>query len=294
MITETKVLGLDNPDYRVVQTSPRKVPSDFPFQKPFLGSIIGQRGSGKTNALLSLIFHADRYKLFDKIYLFAPMAFGSEPKYDLIENKQGKHYELYKYHTFTDDIFKDVYDEIQDDINDYKEWYMKHKLYQRFLKNGLKGMNRDEVQNVLDMMIDEDTIQEPVCKWKHMPTSLLVFDDLVGNTDLYKPTPRGAFWSFSIHHRHLLSSCLFITQSYGSGAVPKQIRANLSLLMLFDLKKEIKKQVSDEMCGNMNEERFIELWEKACVNPYDFFMINFDAKKEHRFRKNFDTILSLI
>jgi hypothetical protein len=154
------------------------------------------------------------------------------------------------------------------------------------------------------MMVDEDcssiggakgdayTIEEPECRWKHMPSSLLIFDDLVSNTELYKTTPRGIFYNFAILHRHLLSSLLFCVPTW-NGAAPGQIRGNLSLAILFNLKPEIKKQVADEMCADMSEDTFIEMWNTAFVNQWDFFMINYDAPKHLRFRKNFDSIFVL-
>jgi hypothetical protein len=150
------------------------------------------------------------------------------------------------------------------------------------------------------MMIDDGCssiggdyiIEEPECQWKQMPTSLLIFDDLVSNTELYKNTPRGIFYNLAILHRHLLCSLLFVVQTW-SGAVPRQIRANLSLAILFNLKPEIKKQVADEMCVDMSEDTFLKMWEMACVNSYDFLMVNYDAPKKIRFRKNFDSIFVL-
>jgi hypothetical protein len=39
----------------------------------------------------------------------------------------------------------------------------------------------------------------------------------------------------------------------------------------------------------MKEEDLIAMWDKACVQDYDFFMINFDDKK-NKFRQNFNNI----
>jgi hypothetical protein len=302
MVKITKLSGLENKDLKVVQAPPRIAPHTFP-NKPFLGTIVGSRGSGKTNCMINLIQHYDKYKFFDKVYMFSPTSFGNDPKYQLLEDN--KHHFVYqKYPTYTDDIFKEVLDEIKSDIDEYKEWEKKYKIYKKFMKYGYKRLTPEEVLEVEMMMVDEDcssiggakgdayTIEEPECQWKQMPTSLLIFNDLVSNTELYKTTARGIFYNFVILHRHLLSSLLFCVQTW-SGAVPRQIRGNLSLAILFNLKPEIKKQVADEMCADMSEETFIEMWNTSCVNQWDFFMINYDAPKHLRFRKNFDSLFVL-
>jgi hypothetical protein len=290
MVTINKISGLENKDLKVVQAPPRQAPKTFP-DKPFLGTIVGSRGSGKTNCMINLIQHYDKTKFFDKVYMFSPTSFGNDPKYQLLEN--GTHHFVYrKFPTYTDEIFKEVLEEIKSDIEEYKDWEKKHKLYNKFMKHGHKRMSPEEMLEVEMMMVDEYTIEEPECRWKQMPTSLLIFDDLVSNTELYKTTPRGIFYNFAILHRHLLSSLLFCVQTW-SGAVPRQIRANLSLAILFNLKPEIKKQVADEMCADMSEDTFLKMWEMACVNQWDFFMINYDAPKKIRFRKNFDNIFVL-
>jgi hypothetical protein len=290
MTNTIRIRGLENKDLKVVKAPPRPAPPTFP-DKAFIGSIVGSRGSGKTNAMINLVFHYEKTKYFDKIYMFSPTSFGNDPKYDLLEQGQ-HHYEYKKYPTYTDEIFKEVLDEIKRDVKEFEEWQRLHKIYQKFMKYGYKRLTPEEILEVDLMMNSEEEIDEPTCRFEKMPTSLLIFDDLVSNTELYKNTPRGIFYNFAILHRHLLCSLLFVVQTW-SGAVPKQIRANLSLVMLFDLKPEIKKQVADEMCANMNEEAFIRMWEEACINSYDFFMINFDAPKKFKFRRNFDEIFLL-
>jgi hypothetical protein len=290
MVHITKIKGLENKDLKVVQAPPRQAPHTFP-NKPFLGTIVGSRGSGKTNCMINLIHHYDKTSFFSKVYMFSPTSFGNDPKYQLLE--QGHHNFVYKkFSTYTDEIFKEVLEEIKSDIEEYKTWEKKHKIYKQFMRYGYKRMTPEEMLDIELMMTDDETIEEPVCRWTQIPTSLLIFDDLVSNTELYKTTPRGIFYNFAILHRHLLSSLLFCVQTW-SGAVPRQITGNLSLAILFNLKPEIKKQVADEMCADMSEETFIEMWNSACVNQWDFCMVDFDAPRHLRFRKNFDEIFVL-
>jgi hypothetical protein len=294
-VNVVKLKGLENKDLKVVQAPQRTAPHAL-HNKPFLGTIVGSRGSGKTNCMINLIKHYDKVNFFDKVYMFPPTSFGNDPKYQLLED--GKHHFRYqKYSTYTDEIFKDVLEEIKSDIDEYKDWEKKHKIYKKFMRYGYNRLTPEEVLEVEMMMIDNGggnhpTIEEPECRWTQLPTSLLIFDDLVSNKELYKTTPRGIFYNFAILHRHLMASLLFCVQTW-NGAVPRQIRGNLSLAILFNLKPEVKKQVADEMCADMSEETFIEMWNSACVNQWDFFMINYDAPKHLRFRKKFNSLFVL-
>jgi hypothetical protein len=289
-LSTIKIKGLENKDLKVVLEPPREAPPTLP-RKAFLGTIVGSRGSGKTNCLINLILHYDKYNFFQKVYLFSPTAWGSDPKYQLLEGKH-HNYEYKKYHTYTDELFKQVLEEIKHDLDEYASYERKLKIYKKFMKYGYKRMSPEEMLEVELMMTDDETIAEPVCRFDRRPMSLLVFDDLVSNTELYKTTPRGIFYNFAILHRHLLCSLLFVVQTWAN-AVPKQIRANLSLAILFNLKPEIKKQVANEMCADMPEDKFIEIWDSACINPWDFLLIDYDAPRKQRFHKNFDEIFVL-
>jgi pantothenate kinase-related protein Tda10 len=119
MVQITKICGLENKDLKVVQAPPRQGPKTFP-DKPFLGTIVGSRGSGKTNCMINLIKHYDKTGFFSKVYMFSPTSFGNDPKYQLLED--GKHnIEYKKYPTYSDEIFKEVLEEIKSDIEEYKD-----------------------------------------------------------------------------------------------------------------------------------------------------------------------------
>jgi hypothetical protein len=271
----------------------RDPPEGLPA-KPFLGICYGSRGSGKTNAVLNLIFHYDRVKFFDKIYFFSP-TFRNDPKYQLLEEegaegeRKRKHYDLHVYQTYTNEIFADVLKEIREDMEEYKRCEKLKKTYEKFKKaKRLDQLTEDEILDLYEL-----DFQPPECRFERPPTSLLIFDDLVGNRDLYRADSKGTINSFVILHRHLLCSVLFVSQIW-KNAVPRQIRNNLSLFMLFGNKSEaIKREVAEEVSSYIKPEEFMALWDKACEPPHSFFKIDLDGKKEDRFTRNFgDKIIS--
>ena len=279
--------GLENNNLKVVQAKPRKVPKTMP-RLSFLGAIVGSRNSGKTNAFINLIKFYDTTKSFDKIYLFSP-TYQNDPKYQLLDNDE-KHYELSVYQTYNNEIFKDVLEDIKRDIEEYKKYEKLMKIYKKFLR--VKKIESLDAEELLELSLID--FEKPETKYKlGMPTSLLIFDDLVGNKDLYRADAKGLLNSFIILHRHLLTSVLFISQIWNN-AVPRQIRNNLSLLMLFRNKNDkMKGEIGLEMSSVISVEDFVRLWNFATEPDYSFFMIDFDAKKrECRFRRNFNELIS--
>ena len=281
-----KLHGLDNKDLKVTQAKPRIVPDGMP-RLSFLGSIVGSRNSGKTNAFINLIKLYDQTKSFDKIYLFSP-TYHNDPKYHLLDNDDA-HYSLRVFDTYTDEIMKEVLGEIKADIEEYKSYEQQLKIYKKFLK--VRNIDRLTAEELFELNLMD--FEEPQTPFKQgMPTSLIIYDDLVGNRDLYRADSKGMLNSFIILHRHLLTSVLFVSQIWAN-AVPRQIRNNLSLLILFRNKNtKMKEEIGVEMSSVIDVESFVKLWDFATEQDYSFFMIDFDAKdKRYRFRKNFNELI---
>jgi hypothetical protein len=288
MIPTRFVTGLDNDDLKVTQAAARQVPEDFFVKKPFLGLICGQRGSGKTSALVNLIKHCDRYRVHDKIYLFCP-TIHNDPKYSLLDDPNS-HYVIKKFDSYSDALFEEVADEIRRDIQEYKDDQELVKAYKRFLRVGPHKLTPADLALIEPLLDANGDIQEPEPRFERPPTSICIFDDCVGNTELYKTQARGPFYQFSILHRHLLTSILFVTQTY-AGAVPKQIRANLSLMLLFRLKPSIQETVADELFSSERNDLIVRMWDQACQEPFEFFLVNLDEPdKTKRYRRNCNEI----
>lgn len=275
-------LGITN--FKVRQAEPRRVPEGMPALH-FLGLVVGSRGSGKTNAVLNLCKLYNQTGTFDKIYLFSP-TFHNDPKYGYFMSLAKR---VRVFTEYTNEIFKSVVEEIKADIDEYKRYEAAKKAYELFLR-----WERPIAEFPPDLLLElsMNDFQPPQSEWDAMPTSLIIFDDLVGNKELYTSNPKGVMPSFAILHRHLLTSMLFLSQVY-KGGLPRQLRNNLSLLMLFSNKSpEMMKEVSLEMASHIKPEQFVELWERATQQRHDFLMVDFDTKKDkYRFRQNFDTLL---
>ena len=133
------------------------------------------------------------------------------------------------------------------------------------------------------------------------PVIAILFDDCQGS-DLFKPSSKLS--NLVIKHRHLGQTqdgslgctLLFATQSYtsNSAGLPKSIRSNLTHMMVFRTKnKKELESIAEECAGEVAEEQFHALYNKAIQSPHDFMLIDFAKKASHpsMFRRNFNEFL---
>ena len=284
--TTAKLPNLETKVYKMKQAVDRETPANMPrvSQGGFIGIITGSRNSGKTNAFISLCDIYNRTNTFDKIILFSPTYY-NDPKYQLLSGFKA---ELQVYTEYNDDIFHDVAEGIKNDITIWKNYEYEVKRYNEAL-NYKGDFSKFKDQDYLYFLYDNDW--RPPKKPQHldrMPFTLIVFDDLVGNKYLYSSGCKNEATKFFILHRHMLTSCLFLTQIW-KNALPRQIRNNLSLMILFkNNSHKIKLEIADELSSHISAEKFVELWDYATKDPYQFFMVDMDGPKELRYRKNFN------
>jgi hypothetical protein len=277
---------LKNNDLKLMQIKHVKVPYGLPSLH-FLQCMVGGRGQGKTTALINEIKAYGAERVFEKLYVFSP-TLHNDPKYELL--KKDKYYDLKTFTTYTDDIFREVLDEIKGDIGQWKKYEDDLKIWTRF-KNAKRIEDLSDTE-VLGLYMTDFT--EPKKPFAKFPCSLLVFDDLVGNRELYRADSKGLFNSFVILHRHLGCSCIFLSQVFHN-SVPRQIRSNISSWVLFQNRNTgLKKQMAEELCGAISPETFLKLWDEATKDDHTFFMIDTDAKdKRFRYRRNLNDLLVL-
>jgi hypothetical protein len=286
MNIETELVkGLENRPINSVLAEPRKAPPTMPA-KPFLGVVCGSRGSGKSSSIINLVkLYAD-YHFFDRVILFSP-TFYNDPKLATLEDER---YELVVHTDVNHDIIEDTFEDIKLEIEEYKRYEKYLKVYQRLIraKNMETFLRKLEPEELA--LLQEHDFHPPDTKWKYgMPQTLLIFDDLVGNRSVYN---NPSVVKFCLQHRHYLTSMIFAVQVW-KNAVPRGVRNNLSLMILFTNKSiPIRKEVAEELSAYITAERFMELWDFACREPHDFFMVNFDDPK-HRFRRNFNEIIKI-
>lgn len=257
--------------------APRAAPDGFP-NKPFLAQIYSSKGTGKTNTLVNIIDHYDKHKFFQKVVLFSPTQ-GHDPKYEYLRDGS---YELEVYGNYTDEIFRGVLESIKRDLYEWEEYNRLKKLYEKAQRVTSPDKLTDE--ELLDLyMLD---FQMPECRFDREPYTLIVFDDQVGNKELYNSTKSLAS-QFFILHRHLRCSCVFVVQIY-KNAMPKGIRSNLDWIILGASKSDdTMEDVATELDAYASKQEIKRMWIEATAEPYSYFCINL-MMPAYRFTRNFD------
>ena len=185
----------------------------------------------------------------------------------------------------------------RDDLVRYKEEMKRYKAAQ----------SKVHSETPLFRLRDEDLLTfhrgPPKHRWNgRHPCLLLWLDDILGsNLTVGKGAKQLA--SICFQHRHLGAfkdktpslglSIVFNVQAFrtGVGGVPKAVRANLTLLLLFKTRSADElKAVAQEVAHFCDEETFVRVCETAWIEHHDFLWCDFEKKPPHPtpFRRNFD------
>lgn len=126
------------------------------------------------------------------------------------------------------------------------------------------------------------------------PSHMIVFDDMVGDKNVYRNDSSGLVGRFTFQHRHYNASMCFMAQSCKSG-IPRQIRNNLSTAVFFANKSDkMKVEIAEEMSSFVSIKQFIQMWDYATEQPHGFLMVDFSARDPScRFRSGFDQLMIL-
>lgn len=279
-----------------VQLSPMKVkeherrPAPNTMTKPpFMAGFFGSRGSGKTTCMLNMVRMYDRVHAFDKIVFFTP-TYSKDPKFEAFTDGQ-PHAKVEFYENYSDGVMNQLIVEMEKNLQDYEKHIKAREAFGKFKR----GVNIDEMpdEDLLALYAYDFMNPDNAERFKHgRPSTLVVFDDMVGDKRVYRGDSAGVVGRFALRHRHFNCSLCFLSQAFRNG-IPRQLRNNLSLAVFFANKSDrIKEEISEEMSSFISPEDFVSLWNYSCDEPHSFFMIDFDAKDpRHRFRKGYDKVI---
>lgn len=272
-------LDMRIPDVNVKYEKDRPVPPHCP-KLFFIGAIVGSRGSGKTHAMIQLMQMYNASKTFDKTYVICP-TYDSDPKYKLFETLDTQ---LTVHREFNDAIWAEVEEEIQGDLDEYDAYVERLAIWK-------KAMNPKQIETLSEdeyAELERTGFEKPSTRWKHgKPTSVLILDDLVGSS-LYRADCKGRFNSWAIRHRHARTAVIFLAQVWAN-AVPRQLRANLSLALLFRCKNTgITKEIASEFSSYVSIEDFQAMWDQATAEDHGFLLCDFESPKGEQMRIGFD------
>jgi hypothetical protein len=264
----------------------RQIPKGMP-RLHMLAAIIGSRNSGKTTTCIQLLKMYQKAKSYDKIVWFSPTA-SREQKMKAFVQDSPKHCPVEIIDKFSVEEFQGLIEWIKTEIDEYKQYLKDVELYKKFQRT----KNEDDLTHEELLRLDEMDWSQPKTNYIYgYPSFGVVFDDNIGDKNVFSPTCKGVTSNFWILHRHLSCSVFILSQIVANG-IPRQIRGNISLWILFSCKSDsLKNEIAKELAFKCKPERFLDMWEFATQNQHDFLFADYDANQDQMFRKNFDTLL---
>ena len=259
--------------------------------------VAGSRGSGKTYSCTNLIRFYKKEGLADRVIIISPTGLSNKIFYeDLINDEQ--------------DIISDVKNSsigqviniIEQEAADYAEYKHIKDLFDTWKKLERKKIDINDIDPHLMLDFEKYNIfdmQEPP-KWKYKddsrpPLIHVMLDDCQGSS-LMKSS--GSLINFAIKHRHIAGigcSLYILVQSYiSTSSCPRCIRENATVIMLFRVRDEkLKQQLAEEATpAQFSPTQFLEAFDYATGDDiHNFLMLDYSAKKDRIFRKNFDTFI---
>tara|TARA_R110002110_G_scaffold62124_4_gene173734 strand:- start:694 stop:1626 length:933 start_codon:yes stop_codon:yes gene_type:complete len=267
-----------------------------PEHIPSLHSLLifnARRGGGKSVAVTNYVKKLLDSDLMDRIIILTPTWNSNKTIYEPLNIKEEDILEPVK------SSVKDIIQIVEEEKKDFDEYIKMKKAYLEYKKEMQSNTPINEIPPE-KMLLYHDYqffVKKPEWKYKNeVPARIFVIiDDCLG-TPLMLPS--SGLVNLIIKHRHIGSgtgvSIAMLTQSYAcQQGLARPIRENCCQLALFKNTDESqRKKIISEM-GDVDEDKFMSMFDYATAEPYGFLFIDFNAKSPHQqFRKNFDEYLT--
>lgn len=255
----------------------------------FTLGLIAPKGSGKTTTIINML---EIYKdYFHEIHVYSP-SIKSDVKWKyakkldiLAENK-----ELQKIiRTHEQKKFGVVHDH---PISKRLEPYLDPKKFDPKIpeENFHDTYNETQFREIMEKnRAVVDILDEYGYLKTHANRLLVIFDDPIG-MGIYNSNRNNFFTGANTRHRHYSLSMFEVTQGYKE--IPKTVRTNFTSLLVYKIGNMKELQVIyEEFQMGLTWDEWLELYQEATEEDFDFLFIDMYGPKNIRMRKNFDKAL---
>ena len=267
----------------------------------FLCAVVGKRGSGKMVASVNLL---EKLEAVDRLIYVSPSAKSNSAGLARLKHMLAPED---MYDNVNDiSILSEIVAKIEKERDDLEEYRRKLKQYNSAMKKVSSDMPIFQIDP--DMLLAFAEGPPTPHRWGGKPPCICIyFDDILGSQLMIGKGAR-EMARICLYHRHLGgytdpkepgaigASLLFNVQSWKTsvGGLPKALRNNLTLMLLFKTKsgKELQ-EIAEEVSGEIDEGTFSHVYGQAMQEPHDFLMIDLHKKANHpsMFRRNFDEFI---
>jgi hypothetical protein len=276
-IHSTKIKTISNAPIKDLSDDTRKIPQGL--FKPHLTTMIsGKTGSGKSTALIRMLKAYCDAGVFQKVILISPTA-AYDAKYKMLPLTD-------VHEDYSDKLLSEVMEEQKDDMEEYEQNERGQKLHDKFMAG--KRMTKADLLQLYTMMnpMTEDLVR-PVQRFDKLPYTAVILDDL-GGTPAFK-NGNNFLNSIVCKSRHYKTNFFVCVQH--PYQCPRALRSQCSHVILFQTKdKKLLEELAKENCSHLAPDEFVQLYQHATREPYDFMLCDF---KTNEVRRNFDEVLTL-
>lgn len=152
-------------------------------------------------------------------------------------------------------------------------------------KDFYSDYNEDDLQKIMTESMEEIKKFKKVGKTKHhADRQLIIFDDLVGS-NLFSGKKNNPFRRLNTTLRHYSTSVIMVSQAYKE--IPKTVRVNASVVILFDIANQSELQsLYEENNAGLPQDKWLSIYRYCTAEPFNFMMINYKLPKPERIWKN--------
>ena len=277
MIHSTKIKTISNAPIKDLSDDSRKIPQGL--FKPHLTTMVsGKTGSGKSTALIRMLKAYCDAGVFQKLILISPTA-AYDAKYKMLPLTD-------VHEDYSDGLLNEIMEEQKDDMEEYEHIEKGQKLYDKFMAG--KRMTKADLLQLYTMMnpMTEDLVR-PAQRFDKLPYTAVILDDL-GGTPAFK-NGNNFLNSIVCKSRHYKTNFFVCVQH--PYQCPRALRSQCSHVILFQTKdKKLLEELAKENCSHLAPDEFVQLYQHATREPYDFMLCDF---KTNEVRRNFDEVLTL-
>ena len=295
-IVEEKIQNLTNEPPKF-KPNLYPIPNDPNVQAPyFICAAIGCRGSGKTYSIVRMLLNQEKSGFKDPItgdtvhirhILFSPTA-KSNPVFTALKYLD----EEDRINDYTDQKLIDVLEEIKahnEQVKEYKKYISAYKIYEK--------MSDKQIKNSKDYEMFALLSTHNFIHWKELPEKKqyvvnIILDDCLASKEAFSNKKGSTLVRAVLNSRHIGINILIASQNLKS--ITKSIRNNVDVWILFKCKNEkvLMDDLYPEISSIVSPEEFLSLYTYATsASDHDALVYDGKAKKEQRFKLNFDVIL---
>ena len=262
----------------------------------FTYASIGMKNSGKSYAVVSLISLYEKYGVTNgqgenmEIRTIWASPTTNMATNTVIKTLKSLH-EDDIHENVTEDLLKEIFEEIIAEKEKLLIKYEYIKAYKRFIK--LK--NPMYLKDVEIMILSQYDYEKPSIVFKGLVDKIyfLVLDDLIGmSNSIFGMKKNNFINSLTIRHRHYGINLIYCVQQIKY--LPTIIRANLDIIQLFkSASSKVLESYYEEVSNILTFDEFLQLFQYCIDQKYGSLLINNHQSAPHKFLLNFHTALSV-